>query len=81
MFLILDLHLALVHVISLHSHSPILPHFLLSLLHPELALALSFSNQNIFKEFFSPYFQYLILPSTLHLLQGLKWSPHSIWFL
>lgn len=38
MFLILDLHLALVYAISLHLHSPLLPHFLLSLLHPELAL-------------------------------------------
>lgn len=53
MFLILDLHLALAYAISLHLHSPTLPHFLLSLLHPELAPALSFSNQNIFKEFCS----------------------------
>ena len=34
------------------------------------------------RNLFSPYFQYLILPSTLHLLRGLKWSPpHSFWFL
>lgn len=34
------------------------------------------------RKLFSPYFQYLIFPSTLHLLWGRKWSlPHSFWFL
>ena len=32
----------------------------------------------ILKEVFSPYFQYLILPSTLHLFQGLKSSLHLV---